>query len=389
MLDDWEDERERVVDGGNYGGNHGGGYGGQYGYQGYGAFFLALKFTSAVTSAAAARLNEPLDSVEEDEDEPRQQQQNPRQQQRCTDANEPLFSVEVLKAHAALGHGRITCGAAGNSVVAVGTSDGWLVRYDFLNDELAEINLTSHIPPDTASSSHSSATPAPINGSYRIHVKSVFVDPGGRHTLAVLQHTPLGAPFPSPGVTAPSPTTSSSSSSSRSGHGSGMGGAVAGMYAGGTYWDVVYVHGGWQRARHVARHRMAIGAVAAVAWHPAPMAHDGSTREIILATEGGRLYEAAFEEADKRDRPLKLLFELPNAEKCPFRGIQMEVLGLHGGGSSGGGFSGGGGGAGGGTTAPGASSQRFFVLAATATRLLAFVGSTSLEVSQVEHYDNA
>ncbi|CAI5946602.1 unnamed protein product [Closterium sp. NIES-65] len=115
---------------------------------------------------------------------------------------------------------------------------------------------------------------------------------------------------------------------------------------------------------------------------PHGMAHDdGSTREIILATEGGRLYEAAFEEADKRDRPLKLLFELPDAEKCPFRGIQMEVLGLHGGGSSGGGFSAGGGGAGGGTTAPGASSQRFFVLAATATRLLAFVGSTSLEAT--------
>ncbi|CAI5527635.1 unnamed protein product [Closterium sp. Naga37s-1] len=61
----------------------------------------------------------------------------------------------------------------------------------------------------------------------------------------------------------------------------------------------------------------------------------------------------------------------------------MEVLGLHGGGSSGGGFSGGGGGggAGGGATGSGASSQRFFVLAATATRLLAFVGSTSLEAT--------
>ncbi|CAI5535960.1 unnamed protein product, partial [Closterium sp. Naga37s-1] len=254
----------------------------------------------------------------------------------------------------------------------------------------SEINLASYIPPDTSSTTTTSSYPsAPlVNGSYRIHVKSVFVDPGGRHTLAVLQHTPLGAPSSAISTTGSSGSSGSGSGSghghgSGSGSGSGTGGAVAGMYAAGTYWDVVYVHGGWQRARHVARHRMAIGAVAAVAWQPAPMAHDGSTREIILATEGGRLYEASFEEADKRDRPLKLLFELPDAEKCPFRGIQMEVLGLHGGGSSGGGFSGGvgGGAAGGGTTASGASSQRFFVLAATATRLLAFVGSTTLEAT--------
>ena len=48
-----------------------------------------------------------------------------------------------------------------------------------------------------------------------------------------------------------------------------------------------------------------------------------STKEVILATDGGQLLEAVFEEKDKKERPPTLLFALPAAEAGPFHSVQV------------------------------------------------------------------
>lgn len=42
-----------------------------------------------------------------------------------------VFSVDVLERYAAKGRGVITCMSAGNDVIVLGTSKGWLIRHDF------------------------------------------------------------------------------------------------------------------------------------------------------------------------------------------------------------------------------------------------------------------
>ena len=42
-----------------------------------------------------------------------------------------VFSVDLLVDHASKGHGVVTSMAAGNDVIVLGTSRGFLIRYDF------------------------------------------------------------------------------------------------------------------------------------------------------------------------------------------------------------------------------------------------------------------
>lgn len=42
-----------------------------------------------------------------------------------------VFSVDLLERFAAKGRGLITCMAAGNDVIVLGTSKGWVIRHDF------------------------------------------------------------------------------------------------------------------------------------------------------------------------------------------------------------------------------------------------------------------
>ena len=42
-----------------------------------------------------------------------------------------VFSVDLLERDAAKGRGVITCMAAGNDVILLGTSKGWIIRHDF------------------------------------------------------------------------------------------------------------------------------------------------------------------------------------------------------------------------------------------------------------------
>lgn len=50
---------------------------------------------------------------------------------RKMDPTRQVFTMDLLERHAAKGHGVITCMAAGNDVIILGTSKGWVIRHDF------------------------------------------------------------------------------------------------------------------------------------------------------------------------------------------------------------------------------------------------------------------
>ncbi|KAK6148356.1 hypothetical protein DH2020_019268 [Rehmannia glutinosa] len=78
-----------------------------------------------------------------------------------------VFSVDLLERHAAKGRGVITCMAAGNDVIVLGTSKGWVIRHDFGVGDSFDIDLS-----------------AGRTGEQSIH--RVFVDPGGSHCIATV-----------------------------------------------------------------------------------------------------------------------------------------------------------------------------------------------------------
>jgi hypothetical protein len=47
------------------------------------------------------------------------------------DPGRQVFTVDLLERYAAKGRGIITCMAAGNDVILLGTSKGWIIRHDF------------------------------------------------------------------------------------------------------------------------------------------------------------------------------------------------------------------------------------------------------------------
>ncbi|XP_028056878.1 vacuolar sorting protein 18-like isoform X7 [Camellia sinensis] len=78
-----------------------------------------------------------------------------------------VFSVDLLERYAAKGHGVITCMAAGNDVIVLGTSKGWIIRHDFGVGDSYDIDLSTGRA-----------------GEQSIH--RVFVDPGGCHCIATI-----------------------------------------------------------------------------------------------------------------------------------------------------------------------------------------------------------
>ncbi|XP_071903759.1 vacuolar sorting protein 18-like isoform X4 [Coffea arabica] len=78
-----------------------------------------------------------------------------------------VFSVDLLERYAAKGRGVITCMAAGNDVIVLGTSKGWIIRHDFGVGDSYDIDLSAGRP-----------------GDQSIH--RVFVDPGGSHCIATI-----------------------------------------------------------------------------------------------------------------------------------------------------------------------------------------------------------
>lgn len=47
------------------------------------------------------------------------------------DQGRQVFTVDLLERYAAKGRGVITCMTAGNDVIVIGTSRGWVIRHDF------------------------------------------------------------------------------------------------------------------------------------------------------------------------------------------------------------------------------------------------------------------
>ncbi|KDP24193.1 hypothetical protein JCGZ_25850 [Jatropha curcas] len=84
------------------------------------------------------------------------------------DQGRPVFTVDLLERYAAKGKGVITCMAAGNDVIVIGTSKGWVIRHDFGVGDSYDIDLSVGSRP----------------GEQSIH--RVFVDPGGSHCIATV-----------------------------------------------------------------------------------------------------------------------------------------------------------------------------------------------------------
>uniref|UniRef100_A0A2P2LBE8 Vacuolar membrane protein pep3 n=1 Tax=Rhizophora mucronata TaxID=61149 RepID=A0A2P2LBE8_RHIMU len=78
-----------------------------------------------------------------------------------------VFAVDLLERYAAKGRGVITCMAAGNDVIVLGTSKGWVIRHDFGVGDSYDIDLSSVRPGDQS-------------------IRRVFVDPGGSHCIATV-----------------------------------------------------------------------------------------------------------------------------------------------------------------------------------------------------------
>ncbi|KAK8706536.1 hypothetical protein V6N13_050097 [Hibiscus sabdariffa] len=213
------------------------------------------------------------------------------------DPGRQVFTVDLLERYAAKGRGVITCMAAGNDVIVLGTSKGWIIRHDFGVGDSSEIDLSAARP-----------------GEQSIH--RVFVDPGGSHCIATVVGS-VGA-------------------------------------------DTFYTHAKWTKPRVLSRLKGLV--VNAVAWNRQHIT-EASTREVILGTENGQLYEIAVDEKDKREKYIKPLFELAELPEA-IMGLQMETAIL-------------------------INGSRYYVMAVTPTRLYSFTGIGSLETVFASYLNRA
>ncbi|CAA7039144.1 unnamed protein product [Microthlaspi erraticum] len=203
------------------------------------------------------------------------------------DQGRQVFSVDLLERYATKNRGMITCMAAGNDVIVLGTSKGWIIRHDFGVGNSYDIDLSIG-----------------RTGEQSIH--KVFVDPGGSHCIATV---------------------------------TGVGGA-----------ETFYTHAKWPKPRVLSRLKGLL--VNAVAWNRQQIT-EVSTKEIILGTHDGQLFEMAVEEKDKREKYIKFLFELEELPEA-FMALQMEAASI-------------------------SSGMRYYVMAVTPTRLYSFTGIGTLE----------
>lgn len=203
------------------------------------------------------------------------------------DQGGPVFTVDLLERYAAKGRGIITCMAAGNDVIVLGTSKGWVIRHDFGVGDSSDIDLSAGRTGEQS-------------------VNKVFVDPGGSHCVATV--------------------------------------------VGGSGPDTYYIHAKWSKPRVLSRLKGLV--VNAVAWNRQHIT-EGSTKEVILGTDNGQLFEIAVDEKDKREKYMKFLFELTELPEA-FMGLQMETANISGG-------------------------MRYYLMAVTPTRLYSFTGIGSLD----------
>ncbi|CAN1220522.1 Vacuolar sorting protein 18 [Linum perenne] len=213
------------------------------------------------------------------------------------DQGRQVFTVDLLERYATKGRGVITAMAAGNDVIVLGTSKGWVIRHDFGVGDSYDIDLSAGRP-----------------GEQSIH--RVFVDPGGSHCIATVV---------------------------------GTGGA-----------ETYYTHAKWSKPRVLSRLKGLV--VNAVAWNRQQIT-EASTKEVILGTDNGQLYEMAVDEKDKREKYLKFIYELKELPEA-FMGLQMETASL-------------------------GSGTRYYVMAVTPTRLYSYTGIGLLETVFASYLERA
>ncbi|CAI0460869.1 unnamed protein product [Linum tenue] len=213
------------------------------------------------------------------------------------DRERQVFTVDLLERYATKGRGVITAMAAGNDVIVLGTSKGWVIRHDFGVGDSSDIDLCAGRP-----------------GEQSIH--RVFVDPGGSHCIATVV---------------------------------GAGGA-----------ETYYTHAKWSKPRVLGRLKGLV--VNAVAWNRQQIT-EASTKEVVLGTDDGQLYEIAVDEKDKREKYIKFLYELKELPQA-FMGLQMETASLENG-------------------------TRYYVMAVTPTRRYSFTGIGLLETVFASYLDRA
>ncbi|XP_023511653.1 vacuolar protein sorting-associated protein 18 homolog [Cucurbita pepo subsp. pepo] len=160
------------------------------------------------------------------------------------DPGRPAFTVDLLERYAAKGRGVISCMSAGNDVILLGTSKGWVTRYDFGMGDSIDYDLSVGRP-----------------GEQSIH--RIFVDPGGSHCITTI-----------------------------------VGAAGA---------DTFYMHAKWSKPRILPRLKGLV--VNTVAWNRQHIT-EASTKEVILGTDNGQLFELAVDEKEKKEKYVKFLFEL-------------------------------------------------------------------------------
>lgn len=199
----------------------------------------------------------------------------------------PAFTVDLLERYAAKGRGVISCMSAGNDVILLGTSKGWVTRYDFGVGDSIDFDLSVGRP-----------------GEQSIH--RIFVDPGGSHCITTIV---------------------------------GGGGA-----------DTFYMHAKWSKPRLLPRLKGLV--VNTVAWNRQQIT-EASTKEVILGTDNGQLFELAVDEKEKKEKYVKFLFELAELPEA-IMDLQMETASI-------------------------LNGMRYYIMAVTPTRLYSFTGIGSLE----------
>ncbi|CAA6658409.1 unnamed protein product [Spirodela intermedia] len=124
--------------------------------------------------------------------------------------------------------------------------------------------------------------------------------------------------------------------------------------------ETYYMHAKWGRPRILSRLKGIV--VNAVAWNRQNIT-EASTKDIILGTDTGQLFELAVDEKDKKEKYLKLLFELKELPEA-IMGLQMETITL-------------------------GNVTRHYVMAVTPTRLYSFSGMGSLDAVYTNYADRA
>ncbi|KAL5231592.1 hypothetical protein ABZP36_030368 [Zizania latifolia] len=114
--------------------------------------------------------------------------------------------------------------------------------------------------------SFSSASSNSRSGEHYVH--RVFLDPGGKHCIAIMVY-PRGA-------------------------------------------DMYYHHAGWLHPKQPPRLRGLL--VNAVMWNRQTI-NDASTKEVIMGIEDGQIFEIAVDEAEKKEKYVKMLFVLSDLQE--------------------------------------------------------------------------